>query len=132
MGYMDSERPIKAGQTRNTRLNMTFSKSNFQVIGGAVSPTRSSLRFLGNLQPIPNSSLPNEVPLSCWVGKYLPEPLGKAACVPVRKAVVISGFRTGSEEVGTEADAEVVARLGEREDAKRYENGFGNMVNGEV
>ena len=68
------------------------------------------------------------------MGKYFPEALGKAVCVPVvRKTVAISGLRTGSEEgADTEADTDDVARLGEREDAKRYENGFGNMVNGAV
>jgi len=127
--YMDSERPIKAGQTRNTRPNMILPKSKFQVCS-----TGASLKLLRNPQLIPNRCLPNEEPLSCCVGKYFPEALGKAVCVPVvRKAVAISGLRTGSEEgAGTGADTEDLAILGEREDAKRYENGFGNMANGAV
>jgi hypothetical protein len=58
---------------------------------------------------------------------YLTEGVGNAADVPViRETVVTAGLRTISDEG---ADTEVAAG---RDDAKRYEKGFGNMVNGAV
>jgi hypothetical protein len=130
--YMESERPIKAGQTRNTMPNLIFSLSRFQVLlRTAVCPTVASLKFLPSLQPVPNSNLPNELPLSRCGGIYFPEAFGgAAACVSIgRTTVVTSGFRTGSDE---EADLEVAAGLGGWEDVRRYENGSGSMVNSAV
>ena len=123
---MDSDRPIKAGQTRNTRLNSIVSISRFQVTRRAAV---GSLKFSPSLQPVLNSNLRYEL-LLCCEGIYFPEAFGNAACVVVvGEAVVTSRSRTVSDG---EVAKEVAAGLGRWEDAKRDENGFGNMVNGAV
>ena len=105
--------------------------SRFQVTRRAAV---ASLKFPPSLQPVLNSNLRYELPLPCCEGIYFPEAFGNAACVAVgREAVVTSRSRTVSdEEVAIVVDTEVAAGLGRWEDAKRDENGFGNMVNGAV
>lgn len=109
-GYSDSERPIKAGQTTNTSLNFIFSMSRFHVTVMAcpAGGTRPSL------QPIPNSNLPDTLPLSGCDARNLPEAAGIAVCDSTAR---VAGVTSGVPDEAR--DEEVATGLGEWEDVSK-------------